>query len=70
MLKKLRILKIQDILILQTLKMHHKHQNDQLPTYTKLHAIKKYTITIHANQMSYTHIELFTCLQKSVSDIT
>ena len=27
--------------------------------------IKKYTITIHAKQMSYTHIELFTCLQKS-----
>ena len=32
--------------------------------------IKKYTTTIHAKQMSYTHTELFKCLQKSVSDIT
>ena len=73
LLKNLRILKIQDILILQTLKMYHKHRNNKLPTYIKIghyKQIRKYTITIHAMQMSYTHIELFTCLRKSVSDIT
>ena len=32
LLKNLRILKIQDILILQTLKMYHKHWNNKLPT--------------------------------------
>ena len=31
--------------------------------------IKKYTITIHAKQMSYTHMEPFTCLQDTVSNI-
>ena len=44
LLKNLRILKIQDILLLQTLKMYHKHGNNKLPTYIQnwsLHANKE-----------------------------
>ena len=44
LLKNLRILKIQDILLLQTLKLFHKHRNNKLPTYIQnwsLHANKE-----------------------------
>ena len=73
LLKNLRILKIQHILILQTVKCTTNIETINFPHIYKIghyKQIKKYTITIHAMQMSYTHIELFTCLQKSVSDIT
>ena len=44
LLENLRILKIQDILLLQTLKMYHNHRNNKLPTYLQnwsLHANKE-----------------------------
>ena len=63
LLKNLILLKIQDILILQTLKCTTNIETINFPHIYKIghyQQIKKYTITIHAMQMSYTHIELFT----------
>ena len=65
LLKNLSIFKIQDIL-LQTLKMYHKHRNNKLHTIDHYMQIKKYTTTIHAKQMSYTHRALHKFAEKCI----
>ena len=68
LLKNLRILKIQDILILQTLKMYHKHRNNKLPTYIQnwpLQANKEihHHNTRHADEL-HTHRALHMFAEK------
>ena len=68
LLKNLRILKIQDILILQTLKMYHKHRNNKLPTYIQnwpLQANKEihHHKTRHADEL-HTHRTLHMFAEK------
>ena len=68
LLKNLRILKIQDILILQTLKMYHKRRNNKLPTYIQnwpLQAIKEihHHNTRHADEL-HTHRALHMFAEK------
>ena len=70
LLKNLRILKIQDILILQTLKIYHKHRNNTLPTYYIQNWPLQANREIHHHNTRHAdELQLFTCLQKSVSDI-
>ena len=66
--KKIKLLKIQDILTLQTLKIYHKFRNNKLPYYIQnwpLYKILTFTITTRAEQMHYTKTDVFMYLHKS-----
>ena len=66
--KNLKLLKIQDILTLQTLKIYHKFRNNKLPYYIKIVHYSKiltFIITTRAEQMHYTKTDVFMYLHKS-----
>ena len=68
--KNLKLLKIQDILTLQTLKIYHKFRNNKLPYYTykigHYSKILTFIITTCAEQMHYTKTDVFMYLHKKV----
>ena len=66
--KNLKLLKIQDILTLQTLKIYHKFRNNKLPYIYKIgrcSKIQTFIITTRGEQMRYTKTDVVMYLHKS-----
>ena len=66
LVKNLKLLKIQDILTLQTLKIYHKFRNNKLPyKIGRCSKIQTFIITTRAEQMRYTKTDVVMYLPKS-----